>query len=122
MKTNIVWMSGDYKWSRAYLMNFIPYKAKGHFNIDLKSVEIGFITVYKMTDDLEGSRGLYDGILSKVRIEEYMSDTTTHFVYQQEKTPREGGLQMSDWTRLKWVCLGKTLPSVLTGDRKDLAL
>ena len=52
MKTNIVWMSGDYKWSRAYLMNFIPYKAKGHFNIDLKSVEIGFITVYKMTDDL----------------------------------------------------------------------
>ena len=29
MKTNIVWMSGDYKWSRAYLMSFIPYSAKG---------------------------------------------------------------------------------------------
>ena len=41
LKVPIVWMSGDYKWSRAYIMTFLPYKAKGHFNIDLRDVEIG---------------------------------------------------------------------------------
>ena len=43
LKVPIVWMSGDYKWSRAYIMTFLPYKAKGHFNIDLRDVELGFM-------------------------------------------------------------------------------
>ena len=48
LKVPIVWMSGDYKWSRAYIMSFLPYKAKGHFNIDLRDVEIGFMASLNM--------------------------------------------------------------------------
>ena len=47
-KLPIVWMSGSYKWSKARIMKIIPYFARGHFNIDMKQVTVGFIAVLRI--------------------------------------------------------------------------